>query len=381
MDTTSKFNVKVVDRIAKLPEEDWKSVFPKALENYHFFKTLDESFSDQFKFFYILVYKDDLPVGATSCFITNFPLSIAVKGFFKNFLGFIERIIPCIFNPRTLICGLPMGEGRIGIIGDSEAVMREINSTLGKLAKEQKAQLIIYKDFNSSYKDMFKPVIKNGYLKMESFPSTDMEIDFRDFEWYLKTLSQSSRENLRRNLRKVDAKVKIELTVKNALEGEEELRQVHELYLETYNKQEMGFEKLPLDFFVNIAKNMPDETRFFLWKIEGKLVAFALCLVSGNYFIDYYLGFDYSVAHQYFLYFVRFRDLLKWCIDHGIKRYEMGVTTYEPKRRLGFNFIRLYLYIKHRNKLINGFSGLIGHFLGPKNFDSIFKEMDKPQEG
>ena len=187
MDTTSKFNVKVVDRIAKLPEEDWKSVFPKALENYHFFKTLDESFSDQFKFFYILVYKDDLPVGATSCFITNFPLSIAVKGFFKNFLGFIERIIPCIFNPRTLICGLPMGEGRIGIIGDSEAVMREINSTLGKLAKEQKAQLIIYKDFNSSYKDMFKPVIKNGYLKMESFPSTDMEIDFGDFEWYLES--------------------------------------------------------------------------------------------------------------------------------------------------------------------------------------------------
>ncbi|MCK9604549.1 MAG: GNAT family N-acetyltransferase, partial [Candidatus Omnitrophica bacterium] len=191
---------------------------------------------------------------------------------------------------------------------------------------------------------------------------------------YLKTLNQSSRDNLKRNLKKAD-KVKIELTVKNALE-EEELSQAYGLYLETYNKQEMGFEKLPIDFFRNVARNMPEEARFFLWRMEGKPVAFAFCLVSGDYFIDYYLGFDYSVAYRYFLYFVRFRGLLEWCIEHGIKRYEMGATTYEPKRRLDFNFIRLYFYVKLRNKLFNKFSSLIIHFMKPENFDPIFEHLD-----
>ncbi|MFH0856070.1 MAG: GNAT family N-acetyltransferase [Candidatus Omnitrophota bacterium] len=374
MDTASKFIVKVVDKIAKFPEKDWKSVFPKALENYHFFKSLDESSFDQFDFFYILVYESGLPVGATSCFITNFPLSIAVKGPLKRLLGLIERIAPQVFNPKTLICGLPMGEGRIGVIGDTGRVMNEISGALERLAKEQKARLIMYKDFNGSYENMLNPAIRDGYLRLESFPSTDMEVNFKDFDGYLKRLSRSSRENLKRNLKKADTKAKIVLTVKNILEPEE-LAQAYELYLQTYNKQEMGFEKLPMDFFSSVAKNMPDKTRFFLWRIEARMVAFAFCLVEGDYFIDYYLGFDYSVAYIYSLYFVRFRDLMQWCIGHGIKRYEMGATTYEPKKRLDFHFIRLYLYIKHRNKLINRLSGLISYFLKPENFDPVFKQL------
>jgi len=106
------------------------------------------------------------------------------------------------------------------------------------------------------------------------------------------------------------------------------------------------------------------------------MVSFAFCLIRGNYFIDYYLGFDYSIAHKYNLYFIRFRDLLKWCIANGVKKYEMGVTTYEPKRRLGFDFVRLYFYIKHRNRLINPFLKIIGHFIKPENFDPVFDTMD-----
>ena len=122
---------------------------------------------------------------------------------------------------------------------------------------------------------------------------------------------------------------------------------------------------------------MPDETKFFLWRMDGKLVAFALCLVSGDYFIDYYLGFDYSVAYQYHLYHVRFRDLMKWCIENKIKKYDMGYTAYEPKRRLGFNLVPLTVYAKHRNKLFNPFLKILGYLLQPANFEPVFKELRK----
>jgi predicted N-acyltransferase len=153
------------------------------------------------------------------------------------------------------------------------------------------------------------------------------------------------------------------------------LAEVHRLYLQTYKKQDIGLEKVPMVFFKNISRNMPKETKYFLWRIEAKLVAFAFCLISGDYFIDYYLGFDYSVAYQYRLYFVRFRDLIQWCLAHGIKTYEMGQTGYEAKRRLGFNFIRLYFYMKHRNPLLNPFFNLVSYFMKPENFDPVFKKI------
>lgn len=368
--------IKIVNKIEKLPRQDWDKVFPKAAESYNFFRAIDiSSFSDQFKFFYILVYSEGAPVAATSCFVMDFQVDMTVKGWLKKFLGLIKKIFPRMLNFRTLVCGLPMGQGRIGVRGSPELAIEKISATLEKIAKEEKTTLIIYKDFVGSYQDKLSSLLKNGYIKIESLPSTDMKIDFSSFEEYLKRLSPSSRENLKRNFKKVDNRVKIDLEVKNSLENNE-VAGIYDLYLQTYNKQDMGLEKLPADFFVNISRCMPEETRFFIWKIGGRPVAFALCLVSEDYFVDYYLGFDYSVAHQYFLYFVRFRDLINWCIEHKIKHYEMGVTTYEPKRRLGFNFIRLYFYIKHRNRLINKFTGLIGHFIKPENFDKVFESMD-----
>jgi len=119
---------------------------------------------------------------------------------------------------------------------------------------------------------------------------------------------------------------------------------------------------------------MPDETKFFLWKINNKLVAFAFCLVSENYFIDYYLGFDYPIAYKYNLYFVRFRDLMNWCIENKIKKYEMGQTGYEPKRRLGFRLIPLYIYAKHRSKFFNPIFKILSYLMRPVNFQAVSEE-------
>ena len=88
MDVKPSFTIKIVRKIEEISPQDWAKVFPPALENYYFFKTLDESTFPQFSFFYILVYDNDVPVGAASCFIMDFPLDIAVDGIFKKFTDF-----------------------------------------------------------------------------------------------------------------------------------------------------------------------------------------------------------------------------------------------------------------------------------------------------
>jgi predicted N-acyltransferase len=56
---------------------------------------------------------------------------------------------------------------------------------------------------------------------------------------------------------------------------------------------------------------MPDKVRFFVWRRNGKAVAFGECLVHGDTMFAEYLGLDYSVALKLHLYHYVFRDLVR----------------------------------------------------------------------
>lgn len=356
--------VKIVKKISEIPPQDWKSVFPDILESYEFFKAVDQSNFPQFSFFYILIYDNDISVGATSCFLMDFPLDVAARGLIKEITKVIRFFTPHLLSPRALICGLPWGEGRIGMAASSGGVIQAIYSAMERLAQEEGASIIAFKDFRSTYSGVFGGLFNQGFTMLESLPNTDIDISFASFEEYLKLLSAAARSGLRRKFKEVDGKVKINLEIQNKLEGSA-LNEAYALYLQTYEKQAMKLEKITIDFFANISKNMPDKAKFFLWRINGKLAAFAFCLTEGGYFIHYYLGFDYALAYRYHLYFVQFRDLLSWCIENKIKKYEMGSTSYEAKRRLGFNFIPLYIYARHRSKFYNPLFKIICQLFKP----------------
>ena len=372
----SHLEVRITKRIEEIPRQDWEQVYPKVLENYDFFKTLDESEFPQFSFFYIMAYDRGRPVGASSCFLMNYPMDLAVEGAFKKALGLIKKLVPRILSPKIVICGIPMGQGRIGIAGEAGRVIKAISEGMEIIAREHKAGIIAFKDFNSTYDDKFKDLLKDGFFRIQSLPSTDMRLSFADFQQYMDGLSSVSRSSLKRKFKKTDGKVKIDLEIADTID-DGVLAEVYPLYLQTYDRQDIGMEKLGRDFFKNIARNMPRQVKFFFWRMDAKIVAFALCLVSEEHFIDYYLGFDYALAHEFGLYFIRFRDIMKWCIDHSIKVYEMGQTSYEPKRRMGFDFIRLYIYARHRNRLINPLFKILGRIVKPENFHPVFIEMDK----
>ncbi len=365
MTAESGFKVKIARKIAEIPAGDWDRVFPATGENYYFLKTLEESNLLQFSFFYILVYDKDTPVGAASCFIMNFALDITVTGKLKRVTGFIKNIFPYILNPRILICGLPNGQGRIGIAADPGMVIKAICEGMEEIARQEKAAVVVFKDFNFSYRAVLDKCLDAGFFRMVSLPFTEMNIHFASFDEYLNTLSYISRSGLRRKFRKIGEGIKIGLEITGKLE-ENVLNEAYALYLQTYERKEVGLDKVPVDFFRNISKNMPEETKFFLWRIDNRLVAFSYCLASGGHFIDYYLGFDYSVAYQYHLYFIRFRDQLNWCIENKIKKYEFGPTGYESKRRLGFRLVPLYNYVKHRNRFLNPVFKAFSHRLVQK---------------
>lgn len=367
---------KVVKKISEIPEADWNGLYPDVLESYDFFRTLDESSLEQFSMHYIMVYEWSRPVGATTCFTMDYSLDTSVKGPLRRLTNSLRKIKPGLFSLKVVVCGMPIGQGRLGSAGHPPAVLKAIERRMERIARKNKAHIIAFKDFDRTYTSLIDPLQKEGFSKFESLPTTEMNVWFKDFEEYLKTLSGANRYDLRRKFKKVDGCVNMDVSVEDSLE-DGALRDVYRLYLDIVDRHDMGFELLPMEFFRNISKNMPGRTKFFLWRLDGALVMFLLCLVSKDTFIDYYVGFDYSIALKYHFYFIKFRETMNWCIRHGIKKYEMGITGYEPKRRLGFDFIPLYLYVKLRNRMLRPAFNLICQFLKFENFDPDLKKAKK----
>ncbi len=372
---------KVFKRIEEIPEAAWRGVFPSVLENYTYFKALDESGFEQFSFRYILVYEAGEVVGATSCFFMKYPLDTTVQGWLRTLMLSVKKIFPNAFTLHALICGLPMDQGRVGIKSDRpQEVLQEIVECMERLAKENRVGILAFKDFNSSYQDSLGHLEAQGFSRFQNLPSTAMHLPFDNFDGYFKTLSKSSREGLRRKLKKIDSLPKLDLEITHRM-SPEVLDQAYALFLQTVDQSEVQFEMVPKAFFDRVGENMPKETLFFLWRLEGKLLAFAYCMASKDYFIDLYLGFDYSVAHDKHLYFVRFRDLMNWCFEHKMRAYEMGPTSYEAKRRLGFEMIPIFVYAKHLNPLFNPIIRLLCRFLKPENYHEVFDDMGEEEEG
>lgn len=370
---------RVIQKIEEIPAEEWNKIFPKVPEGYYFLKTLEGSNFDQFSFFYILVYEHKQLIGCAPVFKVNYSLDTSINGPLRQISNTIKRIFPRLFSLKSLVCGIPMGQGQMGISGFTPTILLAIERRMEALARKVHAPIIAFKDFDRSYDHYFEPLIKNkDYLKIDSLPMTSLEINFSNFDDYLKTLSGATRYDIRRKLKKA-SRVKIEPSVESTLDAST-LDEVYSLYLQTVETHDMGFEIVPKDFFRLISKNMPKETKFFLWRINGKLAAFVFCLVSNGVLLDYYLGFDYTPAHEFHLYFVKFKDVLDWCLKHRIKTYEMGATGYEPKRRLNFKFVPVYLYVKSRYKIFTPVLKCLCAILKFENFDPELKRWKNLQK-
>ncbi|MDE1920495.1 MAG: GNAT family N-acetyltransferase [Candidatus Omnitrophica bacterium] len=368
----------MIRKIEEIPAEQWGKVFPDVPENYYFLKTLDESKFNQFSFYYVLVYRGQQLVGCAPCFRVDYSLDTSISGPLRRLTNAITKKFPRLLSIRALVCGIPMGQGQMGIAGFSSAVFEAIEKRMESLARKLHAPLIAFKDFDRSYDKFFHPLLQDDFMKIDSLPMTCLKLDFSSFEDYLKTLSSATRYDVRRKLKKASGAA-IEPMITDTLD-ENTLNEVYDLYLAAVETHDMGFEIVPKEFFRLISKNMPQETKFFLWRINGKLTAFVFCLVSNGKLLDYYLGLDHTLSHEFHLYFVKFKEVFEWCKKHGVQSYEMGATGYEPKRRLKFEFIPVYLYVKSRYKIFSPFLKILSSLLKFENFDPELRRWKKSRK-
>lgn len=375
MNSTSPYTVKIAESLGEIDPKDWENVFPASSQSYYFFKTVDETLTRQFKFYHIVISRDNRAVCIAPCFTMDYPLDTTVNGTPKKMITLLRKIFPRFLITRVFACGSVAGEGEIGIhnSGNPSEIINQLTAEMHKIAKKEKARLIAFKDFAHHYNPLLEPLARKGFRKIESYPAVELDIDFKSFDEHVASLSKSTRKDLKRKFRKINALTELKMEVRNEVEGC--LDEIYNLYLNTFEKSTVKFEKVTKEFFRDISKNMAGDTKYFLWRYNGKLVAFDLCVASGDLLVDEYIGLDYDVAYENHLYFVTFRDIVNWCIENGIRKYRSGALNYDPKKRLDFKFLPQYVHAKHSNPLVNLFLRMASPFLNPEKSDPVLRSI------
>ena len=206
-------------------------------------------------------------------------------------------------------------------------------------------------------------------------PGCTLELNFASFEDYM-------RDQLGRSLRykyiKLNKRTPIEWEVRTDVTPLAD--EIHALYKQTHARSKMRFEFLTPEFFALIGREMPECARFFLWRVDGRLAAFALCLVQGDTIHHLNIGFDYAVSLDRQLYFVTMRDIFRWSLRQGLKRYVTGQLNYDPKLHFKMRLAPLDLYSRHTSPLLNPFFKAALGYLQPVRHDPIIRQFPNAAE-
>lgn len=358
--------------------EVWGAVFAGQCKNRRYYEVAERTLSGQFDHRYFVLTNDRTgEVAVQPFFFVEQDLLAGLPLRLRNALAAMRRFWPRFLKLTMLMVGCTAGEGRLGC--EEPWAVDALREALDKYAASRRVRMILLKDFPALYRGPLRAFSENGYHRAPSMPGARLELDFASFEEYLRTkIGKVFRKNLRRKFKQSARRAALTMEVFSDVTPHVE--EVHALYLQTHRRSEFQFEHLTKEYLCLLGRRMPDSTRYFLWRHGGRIVAFSLCMVHGDTIFDMNVGMDYAVAFDLHLYFVTFRDIIQWAVEHGLKHYNTGPLNYDPKLHLQLDLDPLDLYARHTSRFINPFFKIALNYLQPARHDPVIRRFRNAHE-
>ncbi|HEY2138796.1 MAG TPA: GNAT family N-acetyltransferase [Chthoniobacterales bacterium] len=360
--------------------EPWQHAFSGKTKDHRFYEIVADTLDSKFEHHYLLLEGGDRKVRAIQpIFFVQQNLVEGVPAL-RGVVEGIRRRFPRFLTMRILMVGNAAGEGHLSACAprDEEWVANALYQVLDIYGRESRASLIVFKDFPASYREVLWKFPANDYTRVPSMPMTELKLDYTDFNDYVATLGASTRKDLRRKFRRIAAAEPISFEVVTDLTPW--VDEVYPLYLQVHERSALKFERLTKEYLSSLGRRMPDRARFFIWRQNGKAIAFSVALVHDGTIYDDYLGLDYRVALDLHLYFHTLRDILTWSLSQGLTRYRSSPLNYQPKLHLGCDLYPLDLYVRHTNPALNKVFRPVLKFLEPTRHDPVLKRFRNASE-
>lgn len=334
--------------------EAWPRALRTSRKDARYYGIVEDTLGGDFEYGYLVVRSTDGRVRAVQpFFITEQDVVAAAVVLVRAFVAFLRRLFPRLGMLRTLMVGCAAGEGHLDEPdGRTSGWLAQcLHEALPEVARRLDAQLVVLKEFPQSYRETLSCFSENGYARVPSYPMTRLFIGYESFDDYMaEALGPSTRKSLRRKFRRAAA-AGLQMTVEP--DAERVIDEIYPLYLQVYERSSLHLEKLTPEFLVRLCRDLSESVRLFVWRLDGRAVAFSLCMLEGQVLYDEYLGLDYTVALELSLWFWTFKQIVEWGMKHGYSWYCSTALGYDPKLHLRCDLAPLDLYVMHLSRARN----------------------------
>jgi predicted N-acyltransferase len=381
-DATSHFpGASIVSRAALAQVPRWTQAFAERRKDHRYYEIVEDTIVQGFDYRYIVVKDAGGMVRAVQpCFVLDQDLLQGAGRGIAGLAARVRRYWPRFMYLRTLMVGCAAGEAHIDAdAASAPAAMALLAAAIPALARALKTPLIVLKEFPARYRGALACFRRAGFACIPSMPMTALSIAYPSFDDYMsRALSSKTRKDLRKKFRAAEKSAPIEMSAVGDIGTV--IDEVYPLYLRVYERSKLRFEKLTKDYFCRLGREMPDKVRFFIWRQNGRIVAFTLCMIEGDAIYGEYLGLDYAVALDLHLYHYVFRDVVTWAIANGFASFGSSGLNYDPKLHLKCRLDPLDLYVKHTSPLFNAFLKRLLPLLEPTRQEKILRKFPNYDE-
>lgn len=343
------------ESIEAFDRDEWNALFPGDLEDWTFYRAIERSHLAGFSWRYFGLRENGRLLAAVPAFITDYRLDTTLSGPLRRVTDALARRFPGLLRQRLLSLGSPVGEVcHLGFTPEltPERQARLLDRLLEEVeahAAQQGVAMVATKDASAAQDRLWAAAgDARGLRRQPGLPTAFLDIRFDSLDGYLATLSHATRKDLRRKLKAASA-----LRVEWRTDIDDILDEVMRLYRATLANARYSFEELTPEFFRNLLRETAPRAACATYWAGERLVAFNLVLHDGTTLLDKFLGMDYEVARRYNLYYVTWLTNVRWCIEHGLARYQAGQGLHGEKLRLGCRLSPNWLWYRHRNRVVD----------------------------
>jgi hypothetical protein len=369
----SGLRLRVHRHIAEIDPAEWDALVPaeEIQMSHRFIRLCQDSRVENAEYRHVVVEDATGACAVASCSAMRVRLDLLAPRPVRAPMRGLRRFLPSFMIVPVLFCGLPVSFGRPCLrfrqapplsTGHRSRVLRLLSGLMHDLARELGVSLICFKEFAPEESAEVSELAELGYRRAPSLPSYRLPIRWPSFPAYLAAM----RAGYRRQLRQARAGAGAAgLSFRSVEDFSAECPAIFELYRQVMERVEFQLERLNLDFFERLNRDLAGESRAILAERDGRLVCAAILLQRGAQAAFLLAGVDDARSRETGAYVNLVAEVVADAIRRGAKVLEMGQTSAALKTRFGAHETSRDLYLRGTTPGIDRVLRLAGPLLFP----------------
>ena len=327
---------RVVDSIRELDEERWDALTNGELMMSHRWQRVMEASRTAYRPRYLLAEDHRGPLLGV--------VADASQTFGRS--GWQELLL----QRTSLLVGAPFSSRHCGLSVRAGATLDQLDRPLAELSWQVRRPLLGITNLRDDQVAAWRARV---YTARPQPASMLLDLDVPSYEVYLETLTSKVRRELGRTRRRA---LEMGVTFHHGLltGGETEL---YPLLAEVCARH--GWMPFTPTLFPSLATEMPGQAIVLSGSGGGRTIGFFLCLRQGPLLLAILAGLRYELARPTSLYFLLLDELIRWSLQHGVRRIHAGLSNELQKWRHGFRSQPRWLCARAYPGPVNSLVGLL----------------------